>query len=57
MRHASRSHVLAVVRAALNHHRGELNHGVGDLGIENLPMAILLGGDDRCKGQKHDANE
>jgi len=44
--HEAASHVLSVPGVTLNHHRGGLEDGVGDLGNGELLVVGLLSGDD-----------
>ena len=52
VQHAA-SHVLAVTRVALRHHRGRLEHGVGDFRDGELLVVGLLSRDD---GGKHEVD-
>jgi len=45
--HEAAGHVLSVTRIALDHHRGGLEDGVGDLSDGELFVVGLLSGDDR----------
>ena len=49
-------HVLAVARVALDHGRGRLEHGVGDLSNRQLLVVGLLGRDDRGVGAEREVD-
>ena len=51
--HPTAHHVLAVTRVALRHHRGRLEHGVGDFRDGELLVVGLLSRDD---GGKHEVD-
>merc|ERR1712060_679322 len=51
--HHAAGHVLSVTRIALDHHRGRLEDGVGDLSNGELFVVRLLRGDDRSIGRQH----
>merc|ERR1712060_457498 len=51
--HQAAGHVLSVTRIALDHHRGRLEDGVGDLGDGELFVVGLLSGDDRSVRRQH----
>jgi len=51
--HQAAGHVLTVTRITLDHHRGWLEDGVGDLSDGELFVVSLLSGDDRSIGCQH----
>ena len=54
--HQAASHVLAVARITLSHHRGGLKGGVGDLSNGELLVIGLLSGDYGGVGREHEVN-
>ena len=51
--HHAACHVLSMARITLHHHRGRLEHRVGDLRNAKLLVVSLLRRDDRGVGRQH----